>query len=68
MTSNPGLELANPGIIEKVAPLYGIEKVCGGVDLMGFCLSARSIGHFKPHIVDTLPMFLGGWPGGNACA
>jgi len=27
---NPGLELANPGIIEKVAPLCGIEESCGG--------------------------------------
>lgn len=43
MTPDPGLELANVGIIEKVAPLYGIEKRCGGVGLMGFCLSAGSI-------------------------
>jgi hypothetical protein len=30
MQSQPGLELANPGIIEKGAPLCGIEESYGG--------------------------------------
>ena len=35
---NPGLEVVTPGIIEKVAPLCGIEENCGGVDLMASLL------------------------------
>jgi hypothetical protein len=31
---NLGLELTNPGIIEKVASLYRIKESYGGVDLM----------------------------------
>ena len=36
---NPGLELASLGIIEEVAPLYEIEKSCGGVDGLLFVSS-----------------------------
>ena len=32
---NPGLELANPGIIEKVAPLCRIKESCGGDSRFG---------------------------------
>ena len=50
---NPELELANPGIIEKVTPLCGIKKSCGGVDLMAFICQLIVFGRFRPRIVDT---------------
>ena len=52
---NPGLELATPGIIEKVTPLCGIKESCGGVDLMAFVCQLIIFGHSRPCIIDTLP-------------
>jgi hypothetical protein len=52
---NPGLELANPGIIEKAASLRKIKESCGGVDLMAFISQLMVFGHFRPRIINTLP-------------